>query len=112
MPRITTTTRWCSHTAANIEIGGGNGSEQQLSSLQVNSLIEQNTDLNDTERQKIMHNVAVVVLAQNRRVDIVLSTTGLEMKQMQPFNAADTLTLLNNRSSAPQRYAESQRSKK
>ena len=98
--------------AANIEIGGGNGSEQQLSSLQVNSLIEQNTDLNDTERQKIMHNVAVVVLAQNRRVDIVLSTTGLEMKQMQPFNAADTLTLLNNRSSAPQRYAESQRSKK
>jgi hypothetical protein len=37
----------------------------------------------------------VVTLAQNRRVDITLSSTGQQSVRQFPFNAEDALTLLS-----------------
>ncbi len=81
----------------NIETAGF-GSQQNLTADQVKDLIAQDTDLSAADRKKILGNLAVIVLAQNRRVDIVLSTTGEQSVRQFPFNAADSLTLLNVKS--------------
>ncbi len=41
-----------------------------------------------------MKNLRTILLASNRRVDVTLSTTGEESFKQYPFNAADSLTLL------------------
>jgi hypothetical protein len=63
----------------------------------VEDAINQNPELNDTERGKLLHELPVIVLAKNRRVDITLSTTGQQSVQWYPFNAADALILLDQR---------------
>ncbi|MGB9406153.1 MAG: OmpA family protein [Terracidiphilus sp.] len=75
----------------------GLGKEEELSADQVKELVEQNPDLSDAERGKVLHELGVIVLAQNRRVDVTLSTTGQESVRLYPFNAADSLTLLDQR---------------
>jgi len=83
----------------------GLGKEQQLSKDQVEELIRQNPDLSEAERTKILHKLNVVVLAQNRRVDVTLSTTGQQSVRLYPFNAADSLTLLDEKASAGKKAA-------
>jgi outer membrane protein OmpA-like peptidoglycan-associated protein len=73
------------------------GKQQNLDADQVRQLIEQNPELSAEERQKILSNLAVLVLANNRRVDIVLSTTGQKSIRQYPFNAKDYLTLVSTR---------------
>ena len=73
------------------------GSEEDLTTDQVKALIEQNPDLSDADRQKVLHKLPAIVLAQNRRVDIVLSTTGQQSVRVYPFNAADSVTLLDTK---------------
>jgi outer membrane protein OmpA-like peptidoglycan-associated protein len=75
----------------------GLGKEQDLTAAQVEDAINQNHELNDTERGKLLHELPVIVLAKNRRVDITLSTTGQQSVQWYPFNAADALILLDQR---------------
>jgi outer membrane protein OmpA-like peptidoglycan-associated protein len=75
----------------------GLGSEEQLTADQVKEIIEQNSDLSEADRQKALRNLKVIVLAQNRRVDVVLSTTGQESVRQFPINAADALTLLDQK---------------
>ncbi len=84
---------------ANIETRGL-GKEQELTADQVKDLVEKNPDLSDTDREKILRNLAVIVLAQNRRVDVTLSTTGQQSVRLYPFNAADSLTLLDMKAPA------------
>ena len=81
------------------------GKEQQLTTEQVRALVEQNPDLSDVEKKKVLHRLSVIVLAQNRRVDISLSTTGQQSVQLYPFNAADSMTLLNEKAPAPKKKA-------
>jgi outer membrane protein OmpA-like peptidoglycan-associated protein len=81
------------------------GKEQELSTEQVRALVEQNPDLTDQQKQKVLHRLTVIVLAQNRRVDITLSTTGQQSVQLYPFNAADSMTLLEERAPAPRKKA-------
>jgi len=73
------------------------GEEQQLSNDQVKDLVEKNPDLSEAERARILHNLRVIVLAQNRRVDITLSTTGQKSVRLYPFNAQDAETLLSKK---------------
>jgi len=73
----------------------GLGKEQQLTADQVKALVNQNPDLSAAERSKVLHNLNVIVLAQNRRVDVSLSTTGQQSVQLYPFNAADAMTLIS-----------------
>ncbi len=73
------------------------GEEQELSQDEVKDLIQHNPDLTDSERQRILHDITTIVLAQNRRVDIALTTTGQQSVKLYPFNAADSMTLLDEK---------------
>lgn len=71
------------------------GEEQNMTDAQVKDAVERNPDLSPEDRQKVLDNMATIILASNRRVDVVLSTTGQRSSRRYPFNAADSLTLLN-----------------
>jgi outer membrane protein OmpA-like peptidoglycan-associated protein len=81
------------------------GKEQQLSQDQVKDLVQNNPDLTDSQRQRILHDLTTIVLAQNRRVDITLSTTGQQSVKLYPFNAVDSITLLDEKASASRKHA-------
>ncbi len=83
----------------------GLGKDEELTADQVKALVEQNPDLSDAERARILHDLNVIVLAQNRRVDVTLSTTGQQSVRLYPFNAADALTLLQEKSTTPRKKA-------
>jgi outer membrane protein OmpA-like peptidoglycan-associated protein/opacity protein-like surface antigen len=71
------------------------GKEDQLTADQVKELIAQNPDLSPADRQKMLNNLQVLVLANNRRVDVTLSTTGEQSTRLYPFNAKDFLALIS-----------------
>jgi outer membrane protein OmpA-like peptidoglycan-associated protein len=84
------------------------GKEQQLSNDQVKALVDQNTELTDKDKKRVLRQIRVIVLAQNRRVDITLHTAGQEAEhsvQLYPFNAADSLTLLDQKAPAHKKAA-------
>ncbi len=84
------------------------GKEQQLSSEQVRDLVEQNPDLSPEQKSSTLKRLNVIVLAQNRRVDITLSTTGQQSVQLYPFNASDAMTLLQEKA-PPRRTARTRK---
>jgi outer membrane protein OmpA-like peptidoglycan-associated protein len=71
------------------------GKEQNLDAAQVKEQMEQNPDLTPEDRQRFSSNMQAIVLAQNRRVDVVLTGTGQQSTRRYPFNAKDALTLIN-----------------
>ncbi|MDP9160059.1 MAG: OmpA family protein [Acidobacteriota bacterium] len=71
------------------------GDEQQLTSEQVKEQIAQNPEVTQAERQQMLGNLPVMVLANNRRVDVSLSTTGQQSTHRYPFNAKDYLALIS-----------------
>ncbi len=73
------------------------GLEKNLSADEVKKLIEQDTEMSAPDRQKIVKNLQTVVLANNRRVDVTLSTTGEMSVRRFPFNAEDALTLISRK---------------
>jgi outer membrane protein OmpA-like peptidoglycan-associated protein len=81
------------------------GSQENLTAEQVKELVAQNPDLSAADREKVLHNLPVIVLAQNRRVDVVLSTTGEQSVRQFPFNAADSMTLLDRKTPGPGKKA-------
>ena len=81
------------------------GKEQQLSREQVKTLVDENPDLTDVEKKKMDQKLAVIYLAQNRRVDITLNNTGQQSVKLYPFNAADLNTLMSEKAPAPKRRA-------
>jgi len=71
------------------------GKENQLTSDQIKELIAQDPDLSPADRQQMLNNLQVMVLANNRRVDVTLSTTGEQSTRLYPFNAKDFLALIS-----------------
>jgi outer membrane protein OmpA-like peptidoglycan-associated protein len=71
------------------------GKQQNLTVDQVKQLLDQNPNLSAEERQKVLQRVQTIVLANNRRVDITLSTTGQESARMYPFNTKDYAALVD-----------------
>jgi outer membrane protein OmpA-like peptidoglycan-associated protein/opacity protein-like surface antigen len=71
------------------------GKEDQLSADQIKEQMADNPDLSPEERQKMLRNLNVLVLANNRRVDVTLSTTGQQSVRRYPFNAKDFLALIS-----------------
>jgi outer membrane protein OmpA-like peptidoglycan-associated protein len=69
------------------------GEENQLTADQIKEQMAQNPDLTPADRQKMLNNLRVMVLANNRRVDVTLSTTGQQSVRRYPFNAKDFLAL-------------------
>ncbi len=77
------------------------GFEQNMTDAQVKQLLEEDPDLTPDEKQKFIKNLVTIRLANNRRVDITLSTTGEQSVRRFPFNAKDALTLLSRGGPAP-----------
>jgi hypothetical protein len=71
------------------------GEDENMTPDQVKELVEQHPNLTQEERDKILNNLRIITLAQNRRVDITLSSTGQQSVRQFPFNAEDSLTLLS-----------------
>jgi outer membrane protein OmpA-like peptidoglycan-associated protein/opacity protein-like surface antigen len=71
------------------------GKEENMDAGQVKELVDKNPDLTDEERRRIEANLQIIVLANNRRVDVSLTTTGQQSIRQYPFNAKDSLTLLS-----------------
>ena len=79
--------------AANLETKAF-GEERNLTEDQVRDAVEKNPELTPEQRQRVLDHLQTVLLASNRRVDVTLSTTGQRSVREYPFNAADSLTLL------------------
>jgi len=71
------------------------GKDDQLTAEQIQGLIAQDPDLSPADRQQMLNNMHVMVLANNRRVDVTLSTTGQQSTRLYPFNAKDFLALIS-----------------
>jgi outer membrane protein OmpA-like peptidoglycan-associated protein/opacity protein-like surface antigen len=73
------------------------GKQQNLTDTEVKDAVERNPELSPEERQKVLNNMRTIVLASNRRVDITLNSGGTSQESVReyPFNAADSLTLLD-----------------
>jgi len=71
------------------------GEEDQLTAEQIKEQMDNNPELSAAERQKMMRNLPLLVLANNRRVDVTLSTTGQQSVRRYPFNAKDFLALIS-----------------
>ena len=81
------------------------GKEQQLTPDQVKQMLQENQQISEAQRKKALREFRVIVLAQNRRVDISLNTTGQQSVKQFPFNAADALTLLDQKKPAVRKKA-------
>ena len=80
--------------AANLETQAY-GKEQNLTVDEVKQLLDQNPNLTAQERQKVQAKIHTIVLANNRRVDIKLSTNGKESARLYPFNSSDYMALVD-----------------
>jgi outer membrane protein OmpA-like peptidoglycan-associated protein len=78
----------------------GLGEEQPLSVEQIRTMAEQDPTLTPDQKARIAKNARAVALAQSRRVDLTLSTTGQTSQRTYPFNAEDVLNLVNPRGPA------------
>ena len=75
----------------------GLGEEQPMSADQVKQAIDQDQSITAAQKTQLSKNAKVLALAQNRRVDVTLSTTGQTSVRQFPFNAEDALNLINPR---------------
>jgi outer membrane protein OmpA-like peptidoglycan-associated protein/opacity protein-like surface antigen len=71
------------------------GKDDNLTEEQVKQLMDQDPDLSPDERKQLLSHLSVMVLANNRRVDVTLSTTGEQSVRRYPFNAKDYLALIS-----------------
>ena len=77
------------------------GFEKNMTSDEVKKLVDQDPELSAAEKQKLTKNIVTVRMANNRRVDVTLSTTGEQSVRRFPFNAKDALTLLSRGRAEP-----------
>ena len=80
-------------TAANIETQAM-GKEKNLTNKEVLELLEQDPNVTPEERQRVRRNLATFRMANNRRVDVTLSTTGQSSPRYFPYNSDDLKVLL------------------
>jgi outer membrane protein OmpA-like peptidoglycan-associated protein len=75
------------------------GAHQELTEAQVRALVESSPELSAEEKGRLLSkkNFHAIWLANNRRVDATLESTGQTSVQEYPFNAADALTLIGGR---------------
>ena len=73
----------------------GLGEEQPMSVDQVKQAVDADTNISPEQKKQLAAKAAVLALAQSRRVDVTLSTTGQTSTRQFPFNAEDALNLIN-----------------
>ncbi len=77
------------------------GAQHNLTTEEVKSSIDQNTELTTEERKRELARIEVIKLASNRRVDVTLNAAGQTETSVRqfPFNATDALSLIGGRES-------------
>jgi outer membrane protein OmpA-like peptidoglycan-associated protein len=70
------------------------GKEQNLTNQEVIDLLNQNPNITPEEQKRVRRNLAVFRMANNRRVDVRLSTTGQTSHRYFPYNSDDLKVLL------------------
>lgn len=73
------------------------GEDNQLTAEQIRQQISDDPDLSTGEKQQMLSELKVMVLANNRRVDISLPATGQQSVHRYPFNARDYLALVSTK---------------
>lgn len=73
------------------------GDENQLTADQIKEQIADNPELSPDDRRQMLGNLQVMVLANNRRIDVSLSTNGQQSTRRYPFNAKDFLALIDTK---------------
>jgi outer membrane protein OmpA-like peptidoglycan-associated protein len=71
------------------------GKDDELTADQVRAQMADDPDLSPADKKEMMDNMSILVLANNRRVDVSLSTTGQQSTHRYPFNTADFLALIS-----------------
>ena len=79
--------------AANIETVAM-GKEHRLTDKEVLELLDQNPNVTPEDRQRVHRRLATFRMANNRRVDVTLSTTGQTSLRYFPYNSDDLKVLL------------------
>jgi outer membrane protein OmpA-like peptidoglycan-associated protein len=87
----------------------GLGIEQPMTAEQVRQAVDQEQGITAAQKAQLNRNAKVLALAQNRRVDVTLSTTGQTSVRQFPFNAEDALNLINPRGAAGTRKASAKK---
>ena len=75
----------------------GLGAEYNLDEAAVQDLIDKNPNLTDKSRKAARAKIKQFILANNRRVDISLSTTGQQSARFFPFDSPDAAELLGEK---------------
>jgi len=88
------------------------GEKDNLTAEQVKQLVDENPDLTPDERARIDSHLQIIVWANNRRVDVSLSTTGQQSVRLYPFNAKDSLALLSSKAGDSEKPATAAAGKK
>jgi len=70
------------------------GKEKNLTNKEVEDLTAQNPNITPEERKRVDANIAAFRMANNRRVDLRLSTTGQTSQRFFPYNSDDLNVLL------------------
>lgn len=75
----------------------GLGEEHQLTTAEVKQMTEADTQVTAEQKARIIKNLKVITLAQNRRVDVVLNAEEKteSSTKLYPFNAADAASLIS-----------------
>jgi len=79
----------------------GLGEGYNLDEAAVQDLIEKNPNLNPQSRRAAIAKIKTHILANNRRVDVTLSTTGQQSARFFPYDSPDAAELLSEK--APRR---------
>jgi outer membrane protein OmpA-like peptidoglycan-associated protein len=80
----------------------GLGEEHQLTPAEVKQMTETDTQVTAEQKARILKNLKVITLAQNRRVDVILNAEEKteSSTKLYPFNAADAASLISPRGAA------------
>ncbi len=70
------------------------GKEKNLTDKEVKDLAEQNPNVTPEDRKRVEKNIVAFRLANNRRVDVSLSTSGQASQRFFPYNSDDLDVLL------------------
>jgi len=94
--------------AGNLETKGY-GKEQNLTADQVKELLGKNPELSEADRKAQLWRLPTLILANNRRVDIILSTTKQESLREYPFKAEDFAKLIDRNAPGTAKEPEANR---
>jgi outer membrane protein OmpA-like peptidoglycan-associated protein len=75
--------------------GLGEEATPPMTADQIKSAIQQDSSLSAAQKTVLTRDARALVLAQSRRVDVTLSTTGQTSVRQYPFNAQDALRLID-----------------